>query len=64
MGKIFGPKRQEVEDCKKMQNEELYNWYTSQRITSVITSKRLRWVRHMTRIRQTIKGTQDVVGET
>jgi hypothetical protein len=39
LGKIFGPMRQEVEDCRKLQNEELYNWYASQCITRVITSK-------------------------
>jgi hypothetical protein len=40
LGKIFGPKRQEVEDCRKLQNEELYNLYASQCITRVITSKK------------------------
>jgi len=39
LGKIFGPKRQVVEDCRKLQNMEIYNLYASQCITRVITSK-------------------------
>jgi hypothetical protein len=39
LGKIFGPKVHEVEDCRKLQIEELYNWYASQSIMRIITSK-------------------------
>jgi hypothetical protein len=44
LGKTFWPKRQEVEDCRKLQNEELYNLYASQCVTRVITSKETQMV--------------------
>jgi hypothetical protein len=42
--RIFGPKRDEVAgDWRRLQNEELSNWYPSQSIVGVIRSRRMRW---------------------
>jgi hypothetical protein len=46
--RILGPKRDEVTGGqRKLHNEELLNLYWSPGIIRVITSKRLRWGRHV-----------------
>jgi hypothetical protein len=41
---IFGPKREEVSgDWRRLNNEELYNLFTSQNIIRVMNSRRMRW---------------------
>jgi len=49
---IFGPKRDYVAGgWKRLHNEELHNLYTPQNIIRVIRSRRMRWVGHVTRMR-------------
>ena len=44
---IFGPKRDEVTgECRKLQNKELNDLYSSANIVWVIKSKRMRWAEH------------------
>jgi len=44
----FGPKRVEVADeWRKIHNEKLYDLYSSQYITQVIKSIRMRWTGHV-----------------
>jgi hypothetical protein len=46
--KIFGPKRDEVEKvCRKLQNEELNDLYSSPNIFQVIKLRRIRWAGHV-----------------
>jgi hypothetical protein len=46
--RTFGPKREEVAGVwRRLHNEELQNLYTSPNITSVIKSRRTRWVGHI-----------------
>jgi hypothetical protein len=40
--KIFGPKREEDESCRKLHNDELHNLYSSPNIVRVIESRRMR----------------------
>jgi hypothetical protein len=48
--KIFGPKRNEViGGYRKLQNEELYNLYSSASIIRMIKSRRMRWSGHNTK---------------
>jgi hypothetical protein len=44
LGRIFGPKREEVaRDWRRLHNEELHNLYTSPNIILVIKSRRMTW---------------------
>jgi len=45
--RIFGPKRQEVADWRRLHNEELRNLYDSPIIIRVIKSRRMRWAGHV-----------------
>jgi hypothetical protein len=48
---IFGHKREEVKGgCRKLNNEELHNLYTSPNIIRVINSRRMRWAGHVARM--------------
>ena len=48
LGRIFGPKRDEVTgEWRKLHNEELNDLYCSPNIIRVIKSRRLRWTGHV-----------------
>jgi hypothetical protein len=47
----FGPKRDEVtEEWRKLHNEELNDLYSLPNIVRVVTSRRMRWVGHVSRM--------------
>jgi hypothetical protein len=49
--RIFGPKRDEVtEDCRKLHNKELHNFYSSANIIRILNSRRMRWTGHAARM--------------
>jgi hypothetical protein len=49
--RIFCPKRDEVTgDWRKLHDEELHNLHSSQNITRMIKSRRMRWAEHATRM--------------
>jgi len=51
LGRIFGPKRDEVRgEWIKLHNEELKDLYCSPNILRVIKWRRMRWVRHVARV--------------
>jgi len=51
LGRIFGPKRDEVtEEWGKLHNEELNDLYCSPNILQVLKSRRMRWAEHVARI--------------
>jgi hypothetical protein len=51
--RIFRPKREEVAGCwRRLHNEELHNLYVSAHIIGVIKSRRMRWTRHIARMRE------------
>jgi hypothetical protein len=41
--RIFGSKREEVGDWRRLHNEELHNLYTSPNVIRVIKSRRMKW---------------------
>jgi len=47
---IFGPKRDENGEWRRLHNEQLHSLYRSLNIVRVITSGRLRWANHVARI--------------
>ena len=47
--RIFGPKRDENEEWRRLHNEELHTLYRSPNIVRVIKSKRLLWAGHVAR---------------
>ena len=50
MRRIFGPKRYENGEWRKLHNEELHSLYRSPNIVRVIKSRRLRWAEHVARM--------------
>ena len=49
--RIFGPKRDEVtKEWRKLQNEELYDQYSSPSIFRAIKSRRMGWAGHVARM--------------
>ena len=45
--RIFGPKRDENGEWRRLRNEELHSLYRSPNIVRVIKSRRLRWAGHV-----------------
>jgi hypothetical protein len=51
--RIFGSKMTEVAGCwRRLCNEELHNFYASQYVVRVITSRRMRWAFHVSRVEE------------
>ena len=50
--RIFGPKRDENGEWRRLQNEELHSLYCSPNIVRVIESRRLRWTGHVARMEE------------
>ena len=48
--RIFGPKRHENGDWRRLHNEELHSLYRSPNTVTVIMSRRLRWAGHVVRM--------------
>ena len=49
---IFGPKRGENGEWRRVHNEELHSLYRSPNIMRVIKSRRLRWAGHVARMEE------------
>ena len=50
--RIFGPKRDENVEWRRLHNEELHSLYRSHNIVMVIKSRRLRWAGHVARMEE------------
>jgi hypothetical protein len=62
--RIFGPKRDEVTgEWRKLHNEELHNLYSSPDIVRQVTSRRMRWARHVARMGDERKVYKVLVGK-
>ena len=49
---MFGPKRDENGEWRRLQNEELHSLYRSLNTVRVIISRRLRWAGHVARMKE------------
>ena len=49
---MFGPKRDENGEWRRLQKEMLHSFYRSPNIVRVIKSRRLRWVGHVARMEE------------
>ena len=61
--RIFGPKRDENVEWRRLQNEELHSLYRSPYIVRVIKSRRLRWVKHVARMDESRSGFKILTGK-
>jgi hypothetical protein len=50
--RIFGPRRDEDESRRKLNDDELHSLYSSPNIVRVIKSRRMRWAGHVARMRE------------
>jgi hypothetical protein len=51
LGRIFGPKRDEVTgEWRKLHNKEIHDLYSSPSINRIIKSRRMRWSGHVARM--------------
>ena len=50
--RIFGPKRDENGEWRRLHNGEFHRLYRSPNIVKMIKSRRLRWAEHVTRMEE------------
>ena len=50
--RVFGPKKDENEDWRRLQNQKFHSLYRSPNIVKVILSRRLRWAWHVARMEE------------
>ena len=50
--RIFGPKRNENREWRRLHNEELHSLYRSPNIVRAMKSRRLRWAGHVARMEE------------
>jgi hypothetical protein len=61
LGRIFGPKRDEVtRGWRKLHNEELHGLYSSPSIIRMIKARRMRWAGHVTRMGE-VRGAYNIL---
>jgi hypothetical protein len=61
--RIFGPRDEVREECKKLHYEELNDLYCSLNIVRVVKSRRMRWAGHVARMRDGRRVYRDLVGQ-
>jgi hypothetical protein len=65
LGRMFGPKRDEVtEEWRKLHSEELHNVYSSPDIIRQVKSRRMRWAGHVARMGEERKVYKVLVGKS
>jgi hypothetical protein len=63
LGRVFGPKRDEITgELRKLRNEELNDLYSLPNVVRVVKSRRLRWAGHVARMGEE-RGVHMLVGK-
>ena len=62
--RIFGPKRHENGEWRRLHNEELHSLYRSPNIVRVIKSRKLTWAGHVARMEEGRSGFKILTGKT
>ena len=60
---MFGPKRDENGEWRRLHNEELHSLYHSANIVRVITSRRLKWAGHVVKMEEGTSAFKIVTGK-
>ena len=63
MRRIFGPKRDENREWRRLHNEELHSLYRSVNIVRMIKSTRLRWAGHVDRMEESRSALKMLTGK-
>ena len=61
--RLFGPRRDENGEWRRLHNAELHSLYRSPNIVSVIKSRRLRWAVHVARMKEDISALKILTGK-
>ena len=61
--RIFGPKRDENGEWRRLHNEELHSLYRSPNIVRLIKSRRLRWAGHVARMEESRSALKILTGK-
>ena len=61
--RIFGPKRDENGEWRRLHNEELHSLYRSPNIVRVVKSRRLRWAGHVARMEEVRRALKILTGK-
>jgi hypothetical protein len=61
--RIFGPKRDETGEWRKLHNEELHNLYSSPDTIRQVKSRRMRWAEHVAHMGEERKVYKVLVGK-
>ena len=61
--RIFGPKRDENGEWRRLHDDELHSLYCSPNIVRVIKSRRLRWADHVARIEESRRPFKSLTGK-
>jgi hypothetical protein len=63
LGRIYGPKRDEVTGWRKLHEEELHGLYSSPSIIRVVKTRRMRWAGHVVCVREVRDAYNILVGK-
>ena len=61
--RIFGPKKDEIVERRRLHNEELHSFYHLPNVVRMIKYRRLRWAGHVARMEEGMRAFKIVTGK-